>query len=396
MKGLFCFDGPMYKDINGNYCNTTITSEMFERYFSVVDELIVVIRTFNLDITYKEANMKKVFLPKMKIVEIGNLNSPKGLILHKKKYTTLIEEHVEKADMIFARMPSVISDITINIAKKMRKKYLVEVGGCAWDAYWNHSSIGKLVAPYMYFNEKKHIKDADFAIYVTREWLQKRYPNKGIQSVASNVYLKKKGSSVLNSRIQRIIGKDYNEDPFVVATTAAINVKYKGQEYVIEAISNLNKSGYNFKYELVGGGDNNYLMSVAEKFQIVDKVEFKGLMLQEDVIDWLETIDMYIQPSKQEGLPRALIEALSMACPASGSTTAGIPELLEVDNIFRNGSVEEIEKILIRHYNSKELLIQNAKLNYEKSKEFEIEKLNDSRNKIYKEYRNLIKDNKSK
>ena len=49
MIGLFSFDGPMYRDCNGVYCNTTITSEMFSRYFHVVDKLIVVIRTLHLD-----------------------------------------------------------------------------------------------------------------------------------------------------------------------------------------------------------------------------------------------------------------------------------------------------------------------------------------------------------
>jgi glycosyltransferase involved in cell wall biosynthesis len=46
------------------------------------------------------------------------------------------------------------------------------------------------------------------------------------------------------------------------------------------------------------------------------------------VRDWLDRIDIYLQPSRQEGLPRALIEAMARACPALGSTAGGIPELL--------------------------------------------------------------------
>lgn len=388
MKGLFCFDGPMYKDVNGVYCNTTITSEMFKRYFHVVDELVVVIRTLNLDITYEEAKMKKVELENMNFVEIGNLNSPKGFLFERKKYKKIIETYVKDSDLIFARMPSIISDMTLDIAKKYKKKYLVEVGGCAWDAYWNHSLIGKIVAPYMYINEKRHIKDSNFSIYVTEKWLQSRYPSTGLQGNASNVYLKNKKSDVLEKRIMKI--KNKKEEPFVIGTTAAINVKYKGQQYVIEAISNLNKKGYNFVYELVGGGEKQYLEKIATKFKVKNKVKFKGLMLQEDVMDWLEGIDMYIQPSKQEGLPRALVEALSMACPAMGSTTAGIPELLQPENIFSNGSVDEIEEILIKHHNVKDMLINNAKLNYKKSEEFHLERLNNSRNEIYELYKEVV------
>jgi len=393
VKGLFCFDGPMYKDVNGVYCNTTITSEMFKRYFHVVDELVVVIRTLHLDITYEEAKMKKVELENMTFVEIGNLNSPKGFLFERNKYKKIIETCVKESDLIFARMPSIISDMTLDIAKKYKKKYLVEVGGCAWDAYWNHSWIGKLVAPYMYFNEKRHIKNADFSIYVTKRWLQSRYPSRGIQATASNVYLKNVKKNVLEKRIEKI--KQKKEETFVIGTTAAINVKYKGQQYVIQAISNLNNKGYNFRYELVGGGEEKYLKKVASNFNVENNIQFKGLMLQEDVMDWLESIDMYIQPSKQEGLPRALVEALSMACPAMGSTTAGIPELLQRENIFSNESVDEIEEILIKYHNSKDMLINNAKLNYEKSKEFQLEKLNDSRNKIYEQYKEVLLKEKS-
>ena len=58
MIGLFCFDGPLYKDKNGIYCNVTLTNEMFARYFIVVDELYIVVRTFSKNKTYKDMNMK--------------------------------------------------------------------------------------------------------------------------------------------------------------------------------------------------------------------------------------------------------------------------------------------------------------------------------------------------
>ena len=41
IKGIFCHDLPIYKDIDGNYCSTTLTDSLFLRYFNVVDELVV-------------------------------------------------------------------------------------------------------------------------------------------------------------------------------------------------------------------------------------------------------------------------------------------------------------------------------------------------------------------
>ncbi|QHT48024.1 glycosyltransferase family 4 protein [Bacillus sp. SB49] len=384
MIGLFSFDGPMYRDSNGVYCNTTITSEMLSRYFHVVDELILVIRTFHLDKTYKEANLNKVDLKGIKIIEIPNINSFKGMLFDKKEYKRQIETQVDKADMIFARMPSVISDITIDLARQKKKKYMVEVGGCAWDAFWNHGIKGKLVAPLMFYNEYIGVKNASYATYVTEKWLQQRYPCKRPNIPASNVYLNPLDDNVYKQRMIKLRKRNF-KDPIIIGTTAAIDVRYKGQEYIIKAISKLNKQGYNFEYELVGGGNKSRLKKIAKNLGVEDKVRFKGVLLNKDVISWLDSIDIYAQPSKQEGLPRAMIEALSRACPAIGSTTAGIPELIQEDMVFRKGDTNDICKILKRiSYMNLEWI---ASRNFNKAKEFELIKLDSNRKKIYEAYK---------
>ena len=84
MTGLFCFDGPLYKDCNGVYCNITLTNEMFRRYFHVVNKLYVAVRTFQLNKTYVELNMKPLSLDKMVIIEVENFNSIKGMFFRRK------------------------------------------------------------------------------------------------------------------------------------------------------------------------------------------------------------------------------------------------------------------------------------------------------------------------
>ena len=154
MIGLFCFDGPIYKDKDGIYCSVTLTNEMFNRYFDVVDKLVVIIRTFNINKSYTELNMKPLDLDKIKVIEVENINNIKGFIIGKRIFEKKIENTVKNSDMIFARMPSIISNSVLKVAIKLKKDYLVEVGGCAWDSYWNHGILGKIVAPIMYYNEK--------------------------------------------------------------------------------------------------------------------------------------------------------------------------------------------------------------------------------------------------
>src|SRR5699024_4986762 len=105
----------------------------------------------------------------------------------------------------------------------------------------------------------------------------------------------------------------------------------------------------NYEYQLVGSGDQSYLRSIAKKYNVVDQVKFLGPLPHNKIFDWLESIDIYTQPSRQEGLPRALIESFSRGLPAFGARTGGIPELLEDDFIFSNTrkNIDEICNILM-------------------------------------------------
>src|SRR5699024_12266879 len=103
----------------------------------------------------------------------------------------------------------------------------------------------------------------------------------------------------------------------------AVNVSPNGQRYIIEALGKLKKEGdKNFDYQRVGLGDQSYLKSIAKECDVIDQVKFLGSMQDDEVFNWLETIDIYTQPSRQEGLPRALIEAMSRGLPAFRANTS--------------------------------------------------------------------------
>lgn len=384
IRGIFCHDLPIYKDVNGNYCSTTLTDALFSRYFEVVDELVVATRVYPINKTYEEAHQEKISLPNIKVLEMPNLNTIKGFIFERRKYSRIIFEEIKNCDLIFIR-GGITGSLGVDAAWKLRKPYLVENGGCAWDALWNHSLRGKLFAPYSEYREKKETLNAAYVIYVTEKWLQKRYPTKGKWTYASNVILHKVDEIALERRLNKI--KHTDKSHLVLGTTAGIN-KMKGQQFVIEAM-NLLKNEYDIRYELVGSGDNSYLLSLAGEYGLDDKILFKGQMTHEEVLRWLDTIDIYVQPSLQEGLPRALIEAMSRACPSLGSQTAGIPELLHNSCIFKRKKPKAIAGALKMLLDGDHMEI-NARLNFEKAKEYELHKLEKRRSEIYKMYRDDV------
>lgn len=387
IKGLFCHYLPIYKDINGNYCSTTLTDGLFDRYFCVVDKLYVATRVYPIDKTYKEAHQELINTSKVEIVEFPNLSTPRAILTILPEAKRKLLNIAQKSDLIFIR-GGIIALLGVDVARRLKKPYLLECAGCAWDEYWNYSLSGKLLAPYMEYRSKVDTRDASHVIYVTERWLQHRYPTKGVSTHASNVILGTVDKNSLSKRLDHI--QNYNKKKIRIGTTGGVGNKAKGQHYVIAAMANLSDE-FDITYELVGGGNRDFLEKTADKYGVSKKVIFRGQLTHKEVLDWIDTLDFYIQPSMQEGLPRSLIEAMSRACPAIGSTTAGIPELLQDEYIFHRGSIKDLIRVMKYAFMSD--LNSVAKRNFEKSKEYEIERLNARRTVLYKEYLEYVKVN---
>lgn len=392
MKVLFCHDGPLRRDELNNYYGTAHNDEMFRRYYNIADELTVVIRVNEISKVEAEQKLSQITISPFEVIQCPNISNLKGMLLYKQKAKDIIYDAVKKSDYIVARLPSFIGNLAVDIACEMKKPYLIEVVACPWDALWNYSLKGKIIAPFMYYATKRRVRDAKYVVYVTNEFLQKRYSTKGKSINCSNVSLKEFDDNVIKVRLYKINNMKDNSK-IIIGTTAAVNVRYKGQQYVIEALGRLKKQGItNYEYQLVGGGDQTYLKSVAEKFNVTDQVKFLGSIPHDKVFDWLDTIDIYVQPSRQEGLPRALIEAMSRGLPAFGAKTAGIPELLEPEYIFSNTrrNIDEICNIL-QSFN-KDTMRTQAKRNYAEAKKYDKEVIEERRRKFFMEFKNSIEN----
>lgn len=384
VRGIFCHDLPIYKDVNGVYCSTTMTDDLFSRYLTVCDELVVATRVYPIDKTYQEAHQEKITLPNLRFLDLPNLNTFSALFGLIQKSRKLIENEVSQCDLLFIR-GGINALLGVDAARKLKKPYLGEASGCAWESYWNHSFAGKCIAPYMEYRAIRDTRDAAYIIYVTEKWLQKRYPTNGKWTYASNVILHHVDDAAMDMRRKKIASMDKKE--IVIGTTAGLN-RMKGQQFVIKAM-HLLRDDLDIRYELVGSGDDDYLKKLIDKYGLNDKVVFKGQMNHDEVLSWLDSIDLYVQPSLQEGLPRSMIEAMSRACPAIGAHTAGIPELIADDCVFERKSPEAIA-LTILHILSDQNMEMNSERNFNKAKEYELHKLNERRNKIYLEYRNDV------
>lgn len=378
-------------DKRGNYYGVAHNDEMFKRYYAIAENLSMITRIAR--VSEKETTgLSKITVKPFSVIECPNTASLKGQLFERRKAERIIEKAVQNTDYVVARN-SRIALIAIKYAKKYNKPYLLEVVACPWDAMWNHSLKGKILAPFSYLSLKRVAKNSQYVVYVTNDFLQRRYPTKGKSTNCSNVALTEFDDKVLERRLEKIESMD-ESSKVIIGTTAAVNVRYKGQQYVIKALGKMKRQGItNFEYQLVGGGDQSYLRKIAEKHDVVDQVKFLGPMPHSNVFEWLETIDVYAQPSRQEGLPRALIEAMSRAVPAFGAKTAGIPELLESDFIFSNTkrNIEEICQILNSF--DEDTLLAQAKRNYEEAKKYDKEIIEKRRRDFFEGFRDSYRGN---
>lgn len=181
-----------------------------------------------------------------------------------------------------------------------------------------------------------------------------------------------------------------NEDDFIIVSVGELNDN-KNHEVIIKALSLLD---INVKFVLCGEGEKKkYLKKLTYKLGLEDNVIFAGY--RSDVIKIVKSCDLFVFPSKREGLSVALMEAMACGKPVICSNIRGNTDLIMEANggfLVNNNAEEYAEKIYEVYSNL--LLRQNfSDFNLEFIKKFDKKEINQSMENIYTEVVNVpIKD----
>ncbi len=125
----------------------------------------------------------------------------------------------------------------------------------------------------------------------------------------------------------------------------------KNHEAVIRALAKEKQNGkQNFVYVICGQGVlKEELIQLTKECDLSEQVLFLGY--REDVRELLYTADMFVFPSKQEGMPMALMEAIAAGVPVKATDIRGNRELLRLqeerkanDNALDCLDISTIEK----------------------------------------------------
>jgi len=391
MDLLLVYDDKAALDREGNvYIGTAFSNSALECYFQHFDHVTMLVRRADIspDDTKKLSGMNKVITDRLSVVFLpnptANIKSYFNPVL-RRKYKQVVLNEIKHDRAVIVRVPSSSGTIAADYCHKIGKPFLAEAIGCPWDSLWNHSLEGKIMAPSSWRNMRHVMGNAPYSVYVTNEFLQHRYPTRGITAAISDVELQPMNSSVLDARLKHI---RKHSGRLKIATSGGL-VPYKGQQFVIRALAELKKQGNtNYEYHLAGSGDDETLRSLAGDLGIAGQVVFEGRLAHERVFTWLDEMDLYIQPSLQDGLPRAVMEAMSRGLPALGAWTGGIPELLEAKYIFPRKDVSAIARMLSTI--SSEEMETMAERNFNHAKDYQKEVLDKRRYDFYSAFAKAV------
>lgn len=389
MKLLFIQGGSRWKIDNKDnwYTDANFNNKIWNRYISLADKLTVVLRKESKVYTVEEAKRKYNIVDKsmMECIALEDVYKPLINVFNfklKTKQRKMIENQVKNADKIIIRsLGNFYTNTALYYAKKYNKSYLVEVTGFIFESLWYHDIKGKFIALIKDLQYKANIKDSAYACYVTNQALQKRYPIKGKSLGCSDVEICFNRDEVIERKSLRNVNNN-----FVLGTAAFLDVGWKGQKDVIKSIKFLKDSGItNIEYQLIGGGTGEKLISLAQNLGIENQIKVIGPIPHQEVFEWLKNIDIYVQPSYQEGLCRAIVEAMSQGCTVIASNVGGNYELVNSENLYKKKKYIQLAKIIEKNLN-KDKLQDGMLYSLDIADRYREEQLDIKRNLFYTEF----------
>ena len=174
-------------------------------------------------------------------------------------------------------------------------------------------------------------------------------------------------------------------DTDIVCISAGDLVARKNYSVAIEALEKTGKE--NIHYLICGvGPERDTLEKLAKDKGILNRVHFLGF--RTDVKELMAISDIFLFTTRQEGMPRSMMEAMACGLPCIASRIRGNVDLLDEekggylrDTMDSNGFAECLKELA----DNESLRKKMSEYNLEAIKEYDVEAVKNEIEKIYKE-----------
>lgn len=258
--------------------------------------------------------------------------------------TMAVRAAVAPDDAVLLRVGSAIAARLEPELRRTGRPYGVQVVGDPYEVFAPGAVRHPLRPVFRYFFSRqlrRQCAGARVAAYVTKNSLQRRYPPAlgAFATTFSDVELPPIAFAPEPRRPSR--GR-----PVGLVLVGSLEQLYKGADLAIDAVQQLASSGADINLVIVGDGKHRRdLEARAAAAGVADRVTFRGQLSSGNAVrEELDKADAFLIPSRTEGLPRALIEAMARGLVCIGSNVGGIPELLPPEFLVRPGDATALAR----------------------------------------------------
>lgn len=360
----------------------------WHRYLDVFEQVEIVARANHVSEISPRARRVDA-APKIIFRPLPFYQGPLGYLKKWKKIRNVLNEVEKNSDAIILRVGSPIADILQPMLVNRKHPYALEVVGDPYDTFAPGSLKSPLRPFYRWWFCRKlrhQAKHAQAASYVTSFRLPDRYlPSKKAHVIyASSIEL-------LKTQISPVT-RDYSgKTEFKLISVGALEDWRKGPDTALHALKELRSMGHNVTLTWVGDGRNRiHVEKLTADLNLTAHVTFKGhLPSGEAIFAALDEADVFILPTRGEGLPRAMIEAMARGLVCVGSDVGGIPELLSEEFIHHPEDKNQLTAILAGLIKDAGKMNQHSLQNWNKSQQYLAPELQERRRSMYRNLKGI-------
>ncbi len=364
----------------------TCAYPFWTRYLDVFDQVCVVARV--QDVPHVPSDWQRVDGEGVSCFPIPYYIGPWQYLLKAWAVQQAAQNSVGPMDAVILRVSGTIASCIQPMLVQTGHPYAVEVVGDPYDVF-APGSIKSPLRPFLRWYSPRRLRhqclEASAAAYVTQDALQKRYPCPNISVGISDVEL---ADDAFISTPRPLAYEHGRKTLLFVGSLAQL---YKAPHILIDAVAVCVGEGLEIELILIGDGKHrSELEEQAKRLGLDSRIRFLGQLRGGAAVRaQMDAADVFVLPSYQEGLPRAMVEAMARALPCIGSTVGGIPELLPAEDMVPPGDVEALARKIREVVTHPERMALMSSQNLEKSQEYRDEFLQKKRIAFYRYVREM-------
>ena len=353
---------------------STLALPFWTRYRAVFDEVGVACRVMPADTV--PASMLRADGDGVSFHDLPAFVGPWQYVAARRRVIEILRDVLDGYDAYCLRVPCWIGTLAYSELRRRCKVFGIEVVGDPWDSL-APGAVKSLTRPFVRRSARRELRrqcrDACAASYVTKEALQRSYPP------GPGTFVTHYSSIDLGSEAFAEAPRTECSNAHRLIFVGTLEVLYKGQDVLIQALAQCQRA--DIKLSVVGDGRcREDLRSLAKSLGLAHRIEFTGMLpSSQDVRAALDNADLFVLPSRQEGLPRAMIEAMARGLPCIGSTVGGILELLPAEDTVEAGDVAGLARKIAEYLGDAERMARSSARNLQTARQYHADILNDRR-----------------